>query len=62
MVQMSLLEIVYCRIDVVDNSGASMIVIMCVCGAQQTLSRDGQKKYGCINFIYFFITWSFIYI
>ena len=44
MVQMSLLEIVCCQADADDNSGVWMIVIMCVCGTQQTLSRDGQKK------------------
>ena len=44
MVQMSLLEIVYCRVDADDNSGVLMIVIMCVCGTQKTSSRDGQKK------------------
>ena len=43
MVQMSLLEIVCCRADADDYSGVSMIV-MCVCGTQQTSSRDGQKK------------------
>ena len=44
MVQMSLLEIVFCQADADDNSGVWMIVIMCVCGTQQTSSWDGQKK------------------
>ena len=39
---MSLLEIACCWADPDDNSGVWMIVIMCVCGTQQT-SRDGQK-------------------
>ena len=42
--QMSLLEIVYCQADADDNSSVWMIVIMCVCGTQQTSSRNGQKK------------------
>ena len=44
MVQMSVLEIVYCRADAIDNSDVWMIAFMCVCGTQQTSCRDGQKK------------------
>ena len=42
MVQMSLLEIVYCQADADDNSGIWMVVIMCVSVAHQTSSQDDQ--------------------
>ena len=44
MVQVSLLEIVYCRPDADNNSGIWMIVIMCVSVAHQTSSQCDQKE------------------
>ena len=44
MVQISLLEKVYCGADADDDSVVWMIFIMCVCGTQQASSRDGLKK------------------